>query len=446
VRFASERVVVVGAGVSGSAAAQVFADEGARVTVTDLRQEAELEHAAELRATDVSIEAGGHDPAMLEGSTLLYVSPGVEPDAPIVGWARDRGIPTWGELELGARLCDVPYVAVTGSNGKTTATGMIASCLRAGGTDAIACGNVGHPFPLAAREGHEALVVEASSFQLVFQESFHPRVSVLLNLAADHLDWHGSMEAYAEAKARVYANQGGEDAHVGNRDDPAAAAISRLAPCPTVWFGSGPPDEGGTGYEGSDLVVASGGLTEPIAVVEAERAGFREDAAAAAAACLAFGAPRSAVADGLASFTPPPHRGEVVAVARGVSFADNSKATNVHAALAALAGVGDAVLIAGGSAKGVDLSPLAAMHDRLRAVVAIGEAADEVVAAFQDAVPVRKAGSIEEATRTAFELARPGGTVLLAPACASWDMFRDYRERGDRFAAEARAIAGKTVG
>jgi UDP-N-acetylmuramoylalanine--D-glutamate ligase len=442
-RFASERVVVVGAGVSGSAAAQVFSEEGALVVVTDLRPEAELEHAAELRSSDVSIASGGHEPAMLEGSTLLYVSPGVEPDAPIVGWARDRGIPTWGELELGARLCDVPYVAVTGTNGKTTATGMIASCLRAAGMDAIACGNVGHPFPLAAREGHDALVVEASSFQLVFQGSFHPRVSVLLNLAADHLDWHGSMKAYAESKARIYVNQGREDAHVGNRDDPAAAAISRLAPCPISWFGSGLPDDG-TGYEGADLVVASGGLLEPIAAVEAGRAGFREDAAAAAAACLAFGASRSAVAAGLASFTPPSHRGEVVATTGGVSFADNSKATNVHAALAALAGVRGAVLIAGGRAKGVDLSPLAAMRDRLRAVVAIGEAADEVVAAFQGAVPVRKAGSIEEATRTAFELAQSGDTVLLAPACASWDMFRDYRERGDRFAAEARAIAGKT--
>jgi UDP-N-acetylmuramoylalanine--D-glutamate ligase len=444
VRFASERVVVVGAGISGSAAAQVFSEEGARVVVTDLRPEAELERAAELRAADVTTELGGHDPSLLEGSTLLYVSPGVAPDAPIVSWARARRIPIWGELELGARLCDVPYLAVTGTNGKTTTTGMIASCLRAAGVDAIACGNVGHPFPTAAREGHDALVVEASSFQLVFQGSFHPRISVLLNVAADHLDWHGSMEAYAEAKARVYMNQGGDDAHIGNRDDPVAAGISRLALCPTSWFGSGPPDDGGTGYAGANLVVASGGLTDPIAVVDVGRAGFREDAAAATAACLAFGAPRSAIAAGLGSFTPPPHRGEVVAVAGGVSFADNSKATNVHAALAALADVRAAVLIAGGRAKGVDLSPLAAMRDRLRAVVAIGEAADEVVAAFQDAVPVRKAGSIEEATRTAFELAEPGGTVLLAPGCASWDMFRDYRERGDRFAAEARAIAGET--
>jgi UDP-N-acetylmuramoylalanine--D-glutamate ligase len=443
VRFASERVLVVGAGVSGAAAALVFSEEGARVVVADLRPEPELEHAAELRAAGVSVEVGAHDPSLLEDSTLVYLSPGVIPDAAIVGWARARGLPIWGELELGARLCDVPYLGVTGTNGKTTTTGMIASCLRAGGVDAIACGNVGHPFPIAAREGHEALVVEASSFQLVVQESFHPRVSVLLNVAADHLDWHGSMEAYAGAKARVYAKQGGEDVHVGNRDDPVAGAISRLAPCPISWFGSGPPGAGGTGYVGMDLVATSGGVSELIGPVQAGRAGFREDAAAAAAASLAFGASRSAVAAGLASFVPAPHRGEVVAVAAAISFVDNSKATNVHAALAALADVRDAVLIAGGRAKDVDLSPLAAASDRLRAVVAIGEAADEVVDVFRDAVPVRKAGSIEEAARTAFELAARGGTVLLAPACASWDMFRDYGERGDRFAAEARKIAGE---
>ncbi len=136
----------------------------------------------------------------------------------------ERGIPVWGELELGARLCEVPYLAVTGTNGKTTTTGMIASCLRAGGLDAVACGNIGHPFPLAAREGHDALVVEASSFQLRFVETFHPRVSVLLNLAPDHLDWHGSEEAYVDAKRAVMRAQGDGDVHVGNRDDAASTA------------------------------------------------------------------------------------------------------------------------------------------------------------------------------------------------------------------------------
>ena len=158
--------------------------------------------------------------------------PGVPQDAPILRWALERGIPVWGELELGARLCEVPYLAVTGTNGKTTTTGLIASCLRAGGLDAVACGNIGHPFPLAAREGHDALVVEASSFQLRFVETFHPRVSVLLNLAPDHLDWHGSEAAYVDAKRAVMRVQGDGDVHVGNRDDAASTLVSAAAPCP----------------------------------------------------------------------------------------------------------------------------------------------------------------------------------------------------------------------
>jgi UDP-N-acetylmuramoylalanine--D-glutamate ligase len=360
-----------------------------------------------------------------------------------VGWARERDLPVWGELELGARVCDVPTIAITGTNGKSTTSEMTATCLRAAGMDAVACGNIGNPFPSAAREDHEVLVVEASSFQLFFQESFHPRISVLLNVAPDHLDWHETQAAYAGAKARVFRSQGAGDVHVGNLDDVVAASISREAPCDISWFGLGEPAEGETGYAGDELVCRIRGARDELGAVDGERAGYRADAAAAAAAAILFGGSPAGVAAGLAVFTPARHRGEVVALRGDVRFVDNSKATNVHAALAAIEGVHDAVLIAGGRTKGVDLTPLASMPERLRAVVAIGESADEVVAAFQDVLAVRKAGSIEEATRTAFELAAPGGTVLLAPACASWDMFRDYEERGERFAAEARAIGGE---
>ncbi|MBI3647857.1 MAG: UDP-N-acetylmuramoyl-L-alanine--D-glutamate ligase [Actinobacteria bacterium] len=436
-----ERVLVVGAGVSGSAAARVFAEEGARVLVTDERPRDELPLAAELEELGIEVEGGGHEPSQLGSATLVFVSPGVAPHSPVVEWALARGLPVWGELELGARLSAVPYVAVTGTNGKTTTTGMVASCLRAAGIDAIACGNVGHPFPLAAREGHEALVVEASSFQLWFQESFHPKVSVLLNVAQDHVDWHGSVEGYTRAKARVHGAQGEGDLHVGNRDDEVAAAISREAPCPIVWFGLGEPSQGEVGYVGDELITRQAGLDAHLGPIDPERAGYRADAAAAAAASIAFGASAEATGMGLASFTPARHRGEVVAVAGGVRFVDNSKATNVHAALAALEGVRDAVLIAGGRAKGVDLSPLAAARDRLRAVVAIGESADDLVRIFEGLTTVRAAGSIEEAVRVGFELAAGVATVLLAPACASWDQFRDYAERGERFAAAARAMA-----
>lgn len=439
VAFRGKRVVVVGAGVAGAGVARVLAQEGADVLVTEARPADTVERAAELRAMGVTLAAGGHEPMHLDGATLVVTSPGVPQGTPILGWAAERGIPVWGELELGARLCEAPYLAVTGTNGKTTTTGMIASCLQAGGVDAVACGNIGHPFAIAAREGHDALVVEASSFQLRFVETFRPRVSVLLNLAPDHLDWHGSERAYIDAKANVFRAQGAGDTHVGNLDDPSSS-LSAQAPCPVLWFRLAAPEAGEVGYIGGELMARVRGDTDDLGEIDGERAGFRADAAAAAAASLAFGVSAEAVRRGLAAFLPAHHRGETVAMVDGVRFVDNSKATNVHAALAALDGVREAVLIAGGRAKGVDLSPLRSRADRLTGVVAIGESAREVEAIFRGVVPVRTAGSIEEATRLALELASRPGTVLLAPACASWDMFRDYAERGDRFAAAARAL------
>jgi UDP-N-acetylmuramoylalanine--D-glutamate ligase len=452
-RFSGERAVVIGAGVAGSSAARVLIEEGASVRVSEARPESDLELSTVAALHDAGVEmlTGGHDPSHLEGATLVVTAPGVPARASVLGWARARGLPVWGEMELGARLAEVPYIGVTGTNGKTTTTAMIEACLRADGIDAVACGNIGHPFPEAARQGHEALVVECSSFQLRMQDSFHPRVSVLLNIAPDHLDEHGSFEAYADAKARIFARQSRGDTHVGARDDEVAAARSAEAPCDVVWFRAGPPDQGEVGYDADGLVscltgepLRLGGPPHPDDPGRTDAAfsssGLRADAAAAAAASLAYGVSARAVAAALAGFTPAPHRGQITAVVDGVRFIDDSKATNVHAAMAALESVDDAVLIAGGRAKGVDLSPLATRADRLRAVVAIGEAARAVASAFEGVTPVEHAASIEQAVRAAFELARPGGTVVLAPACASWDQFLDYAERGDRFTAAARNL------
>ena len=439
-RFADERAVVVGAGVAGLGAARALVAEGAEVVVSEERTLRGTAAADELDGLGIALRDGGHDPAHLDGATLVVVGPGVRPAAPVVGWARERSLPVWGELELGARLATAPYLAVTGTNGKTTVTSMIEACLRADGRDALACGNIGHPFPEAARERHDVLVVEASSFQLVMQESFHPAVSVLLNVATDHLDWHGDDAAYRAAKARIHENQRDDDVHVGNRDDPVAAELSSRARCRLRWFRRDAPDEDEVGYEDGELVARAGGGAHRLGRIPGERAGYREDAAAAAAVALAYGAAPEAAAAGLAGVRPAPHRGEVVATVGGVRFVDNSKATNPHAAAAAIDGAGDAVLIAGGRAKGVDLSPLRSHADRLRAVIAIGEAAGEVVVTFEGVVPTAAVDSIDEAVREAFDAAEPGDTVLLAPACASWDQFTDYAERGDRFAAAARSL------
>ncbi|MGZ8594505.1 MAG: UDP-N-acetylmuramoyl-L-alanine--D-glutamate ligase [Actinomycetota bacterium] len=440
-RFAGERVVVVGAGVAGVAVAEVMVAEGAEVIVSEEATERALGDAAtRLHDLGVPLLPGGHELGHLDDATLVVTGPGVPERALVLGWARARGLPVWGEMEVGARVCDAPYVAVTGTNGKTTTTGMIASCLRAGGLDAVACGNIGHPFPTAAREGHGVLVVECSSFQLQLQTSFHPTVSVLLNLAPDHLDWHGSYEAYVAAKAKIFARQGAGDVHVGNRDDAEARRVSSGAPCPVMWTTVGVPGPGEVGFDDDELILA----TEPaqrLGPVDGARAGYRADAAAAAAASLAFGVTPGAVRTGLATFTPDRHRGETVAEVDGVRFIDNSKATNVHAALAAIDGVDDAVLIAGGDAKGVDLLPLRTRAGRLRGVVAIGEAASELVRVFEGVVPIEDAASIEDAVATAAFMAAPAGVVLLAPACASWDQFSGYGERGERFTAAARALA-----
>jgi UDP-N-acetylmuramoylalanine--D-glutamate ligase len=441
--FRGRRLLVVGLAQSGLAAVRVLRELGASVVVSEARPAEELGEAAS-HATDAGADVftGGHDPEHLEGVDIVITSPGVPQDAEILGWARQRRLPIWSELELGARVARAPYVAVTGTNGKTTTTEMIAAILRADGRDAVACGNVGRPFSLAASEDHDVLVVEASSFQLRFHESFHPTVSVLLNLAPDHLDWHGSFSAYREAKSRVFALQREGDTHVGNRDDAHAAPVSREAPCRVMWFTLADPRPGEAGYVDGELVLRLDEeyvLGRPNTHTDALRA----DAAAAAAAAVSFGTDPASATAALSRFEPPPHRGAVVAEVGGVRFVDDSKATNPHAALAALAGWTDVVLLAGGRSKGVDLSPLAAATDRLRGVVAIGEAAPELVALFQNDVPVRTASTMESAVEKAFAMTPPGGAVLLAPACASQDMFRDYAERGDRFAAAARALAGR---
>lgn len=445
--FEGRRAVVVGYGVSGRASAEALAAEGAEVRVTETRGLDELEPTEEgaaaadaARAAGIQVLAGGHRPEHLDGASLMVVSPGVSEGAAVINWARRRGIPVWSELELGARLCRVPFVAVTGTNGKTTTTEMIAAIMRASGLSARACGNIGYPFPLAARRSdHDALAVECSSFQLMFQEHFHPRVSVLLNVAPDHLDWHGTFDRYAEAKARIFAHQAGDDVHVGNRDDEEGARISGRAPCRVRWFRWGPPDSEEVGVvDGVVIDERMGELGRPRGLGR----GFLSDAAAAAAAARAFSLPDTAIRSALDRFEPLPHRGTVVAESGGVRFVDNSKATNPHAALAALEGLSDVVLIAGGVDRGVDLSVLRAAADRLTAVVAIGETAPKLAAVFDGAVPVTTEDSIEVAVDRAAHLAGGRGAVLLAPACASQDMFRDYRERGDRFSAAARRIAG----
>jgi UDP-N-acetylmuramoylalanine--D-glutamate ligase len=437
--IAGRRFVVIGAGVAGRAAAGVLAGRGADVLVTESAR-VPGPQADELRSLGVRVEDGGHATEHLDGASAVIASPGVPERADVLRWTADRGIDVWSELDVGVLLCTVPYVAVTGTNGKSTTTTMVATMMRASGLDAVACGNIGHPFSVAAVEAHDALAVEASSFQLRFHHWLRPRVSALLNLAPDHIDWHGTLDAYVRAKARIFELQSGDDVHVGNAGDAAASRVSHEARCRTVWFRAAPPREGEVGLIGGEVVAR---LDDEVRLGQPslDGEGFRADAAAATAVALSFGLDADAVREGIARTLPLAHRGQEVARVGAVRFLDDSKATNVHAALNALAGRSDVVLIAGGLAKGATLSPLRQGLSSLAAVVAMGEAAPELHELFDGRVPVVTAASIEEAVRAAYELAAPNRTVLLAPACASWDMFHDYGERGERFTAAARSIA-----
>ena len=439
--LAGRRVLVVGLGVSGFAAARALADLGAVVRVTESSSgEAVLERAAALRRSGIEVEVGGHDTAALDADVAV-LSPGIPPTAPVVRALEGRGTRTISEVELAYRLARCDFIAVTGTNGKTTTTSLLASMLQEGGLACVAAGNIGLPLveAVASVPDDGVIAVEVSSFQLAAIETFRPRVGVLLNVAEDHIDWHGALESYVAAKARLVANQEAGDVFIPNAEDErameiAASAAARLAP-----FSSRRAPADGIGIDGELAVWRGRPVFSEADVPLAGRAGL-EDALAAAGAALEYGVEPGAVMRALKGFRPLPHRMEVVAAAGGVAYIDDSKATNPHATLGAVKGLSDVVLIAGGRSKGIDLRPLAGTVPPVRAVVALGEAGDAIHEVFDALVPVDRAGSMDEAVRLARARVPAGGTVPLSPACASLDMYASYSERGEDFARSVRSL------
>jgi UDP-N-acetylmuramoylalanine--D-glutamate ligase len=376
---------------------------------------------------------------MVVRSDLVVPSPGVPAAHPVYRLAKGAGIPVRGEVELAFRWSICPLVAVTGTNGKTTVTTLVAEMLTASGVPALAAGNIGLPLSDAVgNDDVKVVVAEVSSFQLAFADSFRPMVAVWLNVAPDHLDWHGGMDAYVAAKARIWARQGPADVAVVNADDPIVMAQAASAPSRLLTFGLGSPS--------ADYRVEDGWLRGPGGrLVEATRLprSMPHDVAnalAASAAALAAGATADGVRAALVAHAPLPHRLTLVAYSGGVRWYDDSKATNPHAAAAAVSSFDSVVLIAGGRNKGLDLSELAQAAGPIRAVVAIGEAAPEVQAAFEGVRPVAHATTMDEAVAAAAALARTGDVVLLSPGCASFDWYRSYAERGDDFARAVHAL------
>jgi UDP-N-acetylmuramoylalanine--D-glutamate ligase len=332
---------------------------------------------------------------------------------------------------------------VSGTNGKTTVTTLVDAIVREAGLRSVAAGNIGRPLLDAAGDDVDVVVAEVSSFQLAFTtDAFAPDVAVLLNVAEDHLDWHGSAAAYTRAKAELFRHQSEQAVLVVNRDDAVAAELASTASARVVRFGVGLPGVGEYGVVGDDLVGPAGVLA---AVPPSGAPHDAANALAAAAAASEVGADLDAIGRALGGFPGLAHRVQLVGEHDGVRYYDDSKATNPHATAAALAGFEHVVLIAGGRNKSLDLGGLRAGAGHLRAVVAIGEAAGEVEAAFRDAVPVVRAGSRRVAVRTAAAQAHGGDAVLLSPACASFDWYESYAARGDDFAREVAAMTDETA-
>jgi len=435
-------VLLVGLGQTGASCARYLAGLGQSVRVVDSRATPPgLAGLGELKES-LDLRLGSFDPRALEGVAEVIVSPGVSLQEPLLVEARKRGLSLLGDIEMFARVAAAPIAAITGSNGKSTVTTLVAALAAAGGLDVQAGGNLGTPaLDLLAEEVPDLYVLELSSFQLETTDSLRARAACVLNLSADHIDRHGSMTAYASAKARILI---GASTVVLNRDDRMVMAMwDGRTPC--IRFGLGAPAEGEYGLveSAAGTVLARGERL----LIPADRLRIRgrhnlANALAALAMIEALGIEPGDVLEALAGFRGLPHRAEWVAEWRGVDFVNDSKATNVGAAVAAITGTeGTLVLIAGGDGKGADFSPLlAAVEERARAVVLLGRDAPQLERLLATACPMVLTDSIEAAVTAAAELAQPGDTVLLSPACASTDMYRDYTERGDRFAAAARAL------
>jgi UDP-N-acetylmuramoylalanine--D-glutamate ligase len=436
-----KRVTVAGAARSGIAASELLAARGARVTLSDSRTE--VSEAEPLRAQGVELELGGHKTETFSGADLIVMSPGVPPEQPVIAQARGRGVPVIGELELASRWLRGRMVAITGTKGKSTTTELTGRILDAAGFNVTVGGNIGAPLSaqVAQSTPESVHVVEASSFQLEQIDTFHPWIAVMLNFSPDHLDRHPTVEAYGAAKARVFENQDAGDWKVINADDPAVLALARKGRAQTRLFAMRGSIDAGTAIEDGWIVDRAPQQTRklvPLDAIHLIGPHLTNDVMAAATVGVLAGAAPAAMTAAVDAFSGLEHAMELVARTGGVRFVNDSKATNVDAALHAIESfAGGLVPIIGGRFKGGDLRLLREpLRRRAKAVVAIGEAAPLVTEALEGAVAVRQAGSFAEAVREAFVLAKPDGVVLLAPACASFDMFRDYAERGRRFKEE----------
>lgn len=448
------RTLVVGLGETGLAAARYLAGLGERVLVIDSRDDPPGLERLRRELPEVDVELGTLDAKRLAGASRVVWSPGLAADLPLAVEARRRGIDIVGDIELFARAAGAPVLAVTGSNGKSTVAALTSHLLGAAGLSVRAGGNLGPP-ALALLEPDEtdgdapdAYVLEISSFQMETTESLRPLAAAMLNVSADHLDRHGDLDRYAALKAKLLA---AADYAVFNHDDPLVRNVGERCARPIPFSVAAALDKGWSVIElGGERMLARDGRAVLPAAALALRGRHNEANALASLALStvlldAVGAPEAsldAVVDALRRFEGLPHRCRRVAERGGVEYVDDSKGTNVGATVAALAGFpGPIVLIAGGQGKGANFAPLAAAaRGKVKAAVLIGAAADVIAASLAGICDVVRANGMDEAVKAAAAAASPGDTVLLSPACASQDMFRDYRHRGEAFASAVKEL------
>ncbi|HEX4448921.1 MAG TPA: UDP-N-acetylmuramoyl-L-alanine--D-glutamate ligase [Polyangiaceae bacterium] len=439
--LAGKRVVVVGLGASGAAAARLCLRLGARVVANDGKPATALsDEARALEGLGATLVTGGHAAARMEDADVVVVSPGVPP-LPEVTAAAARGVPVWGEVELAVRSMDYPasLIAIGGTNGKSTTTSLAGALLEASGRRVFVGGNLGEPLSDHAGQRYDAVVLEVSSFQMERVDRFRPHVAALLNVTDDHLDRYAGFDAYARAKGNAFARQTADDWAVVPANDATCLRQARRGQGRVVSFGPG-----------GEVDVSADGVVDRRSGERFARAdmaltgGHNALNVAAAIACVVpLGVEAATIRRVLRDFQGLPHRTALVAEIGGVRFYDDSKGTNVGATVTALEGLVEprAVLIAGGRDKGGSYGPLAdALARKGRAAVLLGESADAIARAIGDRLPVRRAATMDEAVVAARGLAVPGDAVLLSPACSSFDMFRDYKHRGDEFVRAVTAL------
>jgi UDP-N-acetylmuramoylalanine--D-glutamate ligase len=461
VELEGKSAVVLGMARSGVAAAEFLLGRGARVVAADRKPAAELPpEVTRLGEKGARLALGAHDAATLTAADLVVVSPGVPWDLPELVAARGAGVEVIAELELGFRCLAGTVAAITGTKGKSTTTAALGAMLREAGQDVRVGGNIGQAVTGLVEGSTEktVFVLEVSSFQLEGTQAFHPRVAVFLNLSPDHLDRHPSFEDYARAKARIFRNQTEDDWAVVNADDPGVLALARAGRARPLPFhpqaSASPPPEGGgpaAFFAGDEARLRRDGAVEvlfPLSAVRLPGTHLAGDLLAAAAAARLLGASPAAVESAVRRFTGVEHVLERVAEIGGVAFFNDSKATNVEAARRSIeAFPGPLLVVMGGRYKGGDFHDLApALAARGKAVLAIGEAQGRIAEALGSVLPVIACTSLAEALDIAWAEAEPGDTVLLAPACSSFDMFEDYAARGRAFKEEVHRLELKELG